>query len=68
MHLIDLVLKFTAIGLMMCLGFAFLYESMGEESFVPEDLALPGAATGPLGLVLTVGSTLLLVWQLILLH
>lgn len=68
MHLIDLVLTFTAIGLMMCLGFGFLYESMGEESYVPEDLALPSTATGPLGLVLTVGSTLLLIWQFIQLH
>lgn len=65
MGMVELVLRFTAIGLILCLGFGFLYESLEEDSYYPQELALPAIATRVLGVVLTVGSIFLFVWQLI---
>ncbi len=65
MLFLELVFRFTGIFLLLCLGFSFLYESMETESYCPEELALPALATRVLGVVLTVGSVFLCIWQMI---
>ena len=65
MLFLEMMFRFTGIFLLLCLGFSFLYESMETESYCPEELALPAIATRILGVVLTVGSVFLCVWQMI---
>lgn len=67
-NLISSVLDFTLLAFLVFLGFSFMYESMGEYSFFPDDLVLPAAVTRPVGIVLALAGTLAFVWQLIRLH
>lgn len=64
-ELISLVFEFVLMILVLFLGFDFMAESFTEESFFPDELALPSTVTRPIGIVLSIGATLAIVWQLI---
>ena len=51
--------------LVLFLGFDFMAESFTDESFFPDELALPATVTRPIGIVLSIGATVAIVWQLI---
>lgn len=64
-ELISLVFEFVLMVLVLFLGFDFMAESFTDESFFPDELALPATVTRPIGIVLSIGATVAIVWQLI---
>ncbi|NOZ14228.1 MAG: hypothetical protein GXO69_11420 [Acidobacteria bacterium] len=64
-ELISLVFKFVLMVLVLFLGFDFMAESFTDKSFFPDELALPAAVTRPIGIILSIGAALAIVWQLI---
>ena len=64
-ELISLVFEFVLMVMVLFLGFDFMAESFTKESFFPDELALPATVTRPIGIVLSIGATLAIVWQLI---
>jgi len=65
MELISLVFEFVLMVMVLFLGFDFMAESFSEKSFFPDELVLPATVTRPIGLVLSIGAALAIVWQLI---
>ncbi|NOY24077.1 MAG: hypothetical protein GXO70_11295 [Acidobacteria bacterium] len=64
-ELITLVFEFALMVMLLFLGFDFMVESFSEESFFPDELVLPATVTRPIGVVLSIGAALAIVWQLI---
>ncbi len=65
MELISLVFEFVLMVMVLFLGFDFMAESFSEKSFFPDELVLSATVTRPIGLVLSIGAALAIVWQLI---
>ncbi len=63
-ELISLVFEFVLMVLVLFLGFDFMAESFTEKSFFPEELVLPATVTRPIGVILSIGAALAIVWQL----
>ncbi len=64
-ELISLVFEFALMVVVLFLGFDFMAESFSEESFFPDELVLSATVTRPIGVVLSIGAALAIVWQLI---